>query len=302
VNTFDRRGSAPEDRQLIRYVLGMLSDTDAERLDEQSIVDDEIAARLRSVENDLVDAYVRGALEGELLERFESFYLASPLRREKVKLARGFLDAIDRLPAQAATHVTSPVSLQGPVSWRQRFIWLASAAVLLLACGVLLLQDVRLRRGLLDAQHDSAAFDTRGRELTRQLGEQSAANDALKKEVERLRAVHPLALVLRPQTRAAAPVSVIAVPSGLDVVAFELELEATDFSEYQAALKDPATRRVVWRSGVVKPVSSRRPPAVAIAVPTSVLRPQHYSFELSGRTPEVAFDVVGSYEFQIEAR
>jgi len=302
VNTFTRRGFGHEDQQLIRYVLGMLSDTDAERLDEQSIVDDEIAARLRSVENDLVDAYVRGTLDGELLERFESFYLASPLRREKVKLARGFLGAIDRLPARAAMSVTSPTPLQGPVSRRSKFVSLASAAGLLLACGVLLLQDVRLRRGLLDAQHDGAALDTRGRELTRQLGEQRIANDALKKEVERLRTVHPLALVLRPQTRAVAPASVIAVPSGLDVVAFELELEASDFSQYQAVLKDPATSRVVWRSSVVTPVPSRRPPAVAIAVPASVLRPQHYSFELSGRTPGVAFEVVGSYEFQIEAR
>src|SRR5262249_54145381 len=121
-------------------------------------------------------------------------------------------------------------------------------------------------------------------------------------EVERLRTAHPVALVLRPQTRAVAPVSVIEVPPGLDVVAFELELEATDFTQYQAALTDPTTNRIVWRSGVITPASSRRPPAVALAVPASVLRPQHYSFQLSGRTPGVAFDVVGSYAFQIEAR
>jgi hypothetical protein len=97
-------------------------------------------------------------------------------------------------------------------------------------------------------------------------------------------------------------VSAIAVPPGLDVVAFELELEASDFSQYQVALKDPATARIVWRSGVVTPVSSRRPPAVAVTVPASLLMPQHYSFELSGRTRGAAFDVVGSYAFQMEAR
>jgi hypothetical protein len=85
-------------------------------------------------------------------------------------------------------------------------------------------------------------------------------------------------------------------------VAFELELEASDFSQYQVALKDPATTRIVWRSGVVTPVSSRRPPAVAVTVPASFLKPQHYSFELSGRTRGAAFDVVGSYAFQMEAR
>src|SRR5215469_941662 len=106
MNIFMPRGLAPEDRQLVRYILGLLPQKDAERLDEQSIVDDELATRLRSVENDLVDAYVCGTLDGEFLERFESFYLASPRRRDKVKFAREFLKAVDRLP-KPATVATS---------------------------------------------------------------------------------------------------------------------------------------------------------------------------------------------------
>jgi hypothetical protein len=297
MNIFMPRGLVHEDRQLIRYILGLLPDKDAERLDEQSIVDDEVAARLRSVENDLVDAYICGTLKGELLERFEAWYLASPRRRDKVKFARQFLSAVDRLPTPTAV-----TSVKGPMSRRPRFIWLASAAALLLACGVFLLQDARLRRGLLDAQHDSAALDERGRELARQLGEQRVVNHALKNELERLRTSQPLALVLRPQTRAAGPISVIALPPGLDIVAFDLELEASGFSQYQVALKDPATNRIMWRSGVLATAPSRRSPAVAVAVPASLMRPQHYSFELSGRNAGAIFDVVGSYAFQVEAR
>jgi hypothetical protein len=171
-----------------------------------------------------------------------------------------------------------------------------------MACGFLFVQDVRLRRGLLDAQHDGAALDNREREMAQQLGEERRTNDALKKEIERLRTARPLALVLRPETRAAAPVSDIAVPPGVDVVAFELDLEVGDFSQYQVALRDPATNRILWRSGVLTPTSSRRTPAVAVAVPASLLKPQHYSFELSGRTLGSAFTVVGSYAFQMEAR
>ena len=88
------------DQQLVRYLLGLLPEEEAERLDEQSIVVDEFAARLQCVENDLVDAYVSGTLEGDILERFESFYLASPLRREKVKFAERLLAAADRASAQ----------------------------------------------------------------------------------------------------------------------------------------------------------------------------------------------------------
>lgn len=295
-----RRGFTREDRQLVRYILGLLPDDEAERVDEQTIVDDEMAARLRSVENDLVDAYVCGTLEGEWLERFESWYLASPRRRDKVKFARQFLNAVDRLPRQPAP-AAAPVPSPSGRAARRGAIWLASAAALLLACGILLVQDVRLRRGLLDARHDGAALDERGRELARQLGDERVVNDALRREVERLRTGQPLALVLRPQTRAAGPVAVIALPAGLDAVAFELELETSDFPQYAVSLKDPATNRIVWRSAVVTPVTSRRTPAVAVAVPASVLRPQHYSFELSGRAAGRA-EVIGSYAFQIEAR
>jgi hypothetical protein len=55
-----------------------------------------VASRLCAVENDLVDAYVRGTLAGGMLERFESFYLASPRRHEKVMIARDLRCIVDR--------------------------------------------------------------------------------------------------------------------------------------------------------------------------------------------------------------
>jgi hypothetical protein len=47
--------------------------------------------RLCAVENDLVDEYVRGRLRGGMLKQFESFYLATPRRHEKLRIARGLL-------------------------------------------------------------------------------------------------------------------------------------------------------------------------------------------------------------------
>ena len=48
---------APDDRHLASYLLGLLPEEEAERLDEASVVDDELASRLCGVEDDLVDAY-----------------------------------------------------------------------------------------------------------------------------------------------------------------------------------------------------------------------------------------------------
>jgi hypothetical protein len=84
------------DDQLVRYLLGLLPGKDAERLDELTVEDDELAWRLRVVENDLVDAYVTGTLTGQTRARFESFYLSSERRRRKVRFARSFLASVER--------------------------------------------------------------------------------------------------------------------------------------------------------------------------------------------------------------
>ena len=93
------RESGPDDQQLVRYLLRLLPDEEADRLDEMSISDDALAWRLREVENDLVDAYVSGTLTGETVERFESFYLSSERRRQKVKFAGSFLGSVDQSKA-----------------------------------------------------------------------------------------------------------------------------------------------------------------------------------------------------------
>src|SRR5882757_10811948 len=98
------RESGPDDQQLVRYLLRLLPDEEADRLDEMSISDDALAWRLREVENDLVDAYVSGTLTGETLQRFESSYLSSERRREKVRFAGSFLDAVNRQAGPADTN------------------------------------------------------------------------------------------------------------------------------------------------------------------------------------------------------
>jgi hypothetical protein len=288
-----------DDRQLIRYLLGLLPEDEAQRYDEQSIVDDDVAARLRQVENDLVDAYVRGTLDEEFRQRFESFYLASSLRRDRVRFAERLLGAVDRASVAGAAVPAVPRT----AARRSRFVWsLAPAAMLLLACGILFLQDVRLRRGLVDAQRQGAALDGRARDLAGQLAGQRVANDTIRKELDRVRAADPIALVLRAQTRAVGPVSAIALSPGVRVVAFDLELEGSDFAQYQVALKDPVTNHIVWRSEPLTPGSSNRAPAIAVTVPATVLKPQHYLLELSGRNSAGAVDTVGNYAFQVLSR
>src|SRR5262249_22524789 len=94
-----------DDRLLTRYLLGALPDEEVERLDELCIVDDELASRLQALENDLVDAYVRGEISGEDLGHFESFYLSSARRRQKAEFAAALLE-LEKSPAAVPVAVT----------------------------------------------------------------------------------------------------------------------------------------------------------------------------------------------------
>ena len=288
------RNVTPDDQQLIRYVLGLLSDEDAERLDEQSIVDDEIAERLQVVEDDLVDDYVRGRLSSEMSARFEMAYMASASRREKVAFARRFVDAVDRAPVTAAV-----VPLAVRRTWA---IWpLATAAALLLACGTLALQQVQLRRGLAGAQRASATIEQRVNALTAQLDQQHAVNGEMAEALARVRSAQPstpFALVLLPQTRGLESVSKITVGAGADAVPMALRIETAGFARYEVALKDPATNHIRWRSSSLTPDASR-PPVVHVAIPAGLLRPQHYSLELTGQNAAGVREVVGSYAFEV---
>src|SRR4051794_17495685 len=91
-----------DDQLLVRYLVGALPPDETERLDELSISDDRFAADLRAAEHDLVDAYVRGALAGDLLRQFEMHYLGSPNAAMRVSFARTLLEHERRAPTSKA--------------------------------------------------------------------------------------------------------------------------------------------------------------------------------------------------------
>lgn len=300
-----RRDTPLDDQQLIRYLLGLLPPNEADRFDEASVVDDEVATRLRGVEDDLVDAYVRGTLAIDLRERFESHYLSSPRRRERVAFAAAFARAVDEAPRSSA----SP-------SWRRRWIpallpALAVAATLLLVASAgLLFESVRLGRGLSVAESDRAALDRRARELESQNADLRAANADIAKQLARAQtsaaAAHDakaIALVLLPQTRSVATVPVLALPPAHDDrVGFELRLDVNEFNRYQVGLRDPASNRVIWRSAWIGATASADGASVGVAVPLALLKPQHYTLDLAGRTGGDAAHVIGSYAFEVTPR
>jgi hypothetical protein len=102
-----------------RYLLGQMSEDEADALEGEYFADGEVLEQVWGVENDLVDAYVAGALGPEERAAFEGHYLATPVHRDRVASARAL---------RAASGSRATPQDRRP-SWTP---WLGLAAALLL--------------------------------------------------------------------------------------------------------------------------------------------------------------------------
>ena len=190
---------------LTQYLLGSLPDGETEHLDELSFTDDEFADALRVAEKDLVDAYVQGELTGADLEQFKSSYLASPLRREKVKFERAFQDFVEKhvvvkAHAEAQTESSSQAAAKRKkTGWfsalsifstpRPALQWgLAVASLILLIGGAwLLFENARLRQQLSQIQARRDGTNEREQGLQQELEEQRSLKSQTEQELTRVR-------------------------------------------------------------------------------------------------------------------
>lgn len=194
-------------KTMTQYLLGSLPEAETEALDELSFTDDEFADALRAAEQDLVDAYVQNELTGAELENFKSHYLASPLRREKVKFARGF-QAFAEKNAATQEEEAAEVRAEKPAkvaSKRKGSGWFSklgvfirprlalqwgtafAALALLVAGSWLLFENKRLRQQVsqIEARRDS--LTGREQELQKELEGQRVASVTTTQELARVR-------------------------------------------------------------------------------------------------------------------
>jgi hypothetical protein len=82
--------------RLIRdYLLGALSAEQREAVEQQILSDDDFHQEIEIEEEELVDDYVRGKLAPADRRLFETNFLASPLRRQKLRFGQALRSAID---------------------------------------------------------------------------------------------------------------------------------------------------------------------------------------------------------------
>jgi len=115
-----------DDQRLRAYLLGQLSEAEAESLEARLLAEHEVFEALESVEDDLIDDFARGRLDAAESARVRERYENQP---DRVRFARALA------PRSARAHVVSFP--------RRQWLPLAAAAALAVAVGGILLRPER---------------------------------------------------------------------------------------------------------------------------------------------------------------
>jgi len=325
-----------DDQTLVLYLLGSLAADQAESIDQLSVIDEDFASRVETIEADLIDAYVAGQLSGRTLEDFTSRYLASPRRRERVAFATDFQKmlagaAFTSQGLNAASLESQSNSPDSHVAsfhrnragrWSPAARWaLAAAALALVFLGAwIALTNARLNADIRRAREQQTALVRTAEELRREIDEMRSAGSEKEKELESLRqrlaqvqqqqqaqgsgvrqqtdVPNILSFLLTPQTRGINQPPQLSLAAAVDYVTLQLDLEPVDFTVYRAELKT-AGGQVAWRSGRLRAKRDGAGRALHITVRAGLLKSGRYSIIAYGIASDGNSEPVGTYNFTV---
>jgi hypothetical protein len=300
------------------YLLSKLSEIEAEKFDELSIIDDDFVETLKSAEDELVDSYISGELDRPDLEKFEINYLASHLRREKVEFARTLQIVARKNLTKTARETISSAGFFASLNIFANFnsaFRLGFAAFALLFVSVLgwFLFD-NFNKPVEQAKvqttpNPEATIKPTQTPISIQPTPIPSVSPKVTTSVEPTNSPTPKPTVeptkpptpnvptlatflLLPPTRNNS-LQTISIPKQTTDVAFGLKLEADDFKNYRVSLKNEAGK-ILWQSGKLTSKKS----ALKVRFPAKLLQTKIYSLAVVGIGEDKEPENIGNYSFR----
>ncbi|HLA94961.1 MAG TPA: hypothetical protein VK612_04515 [Pyrinomonadaceae bacterium] len=312
-----------QNSELRSYLLGTADEEITHIIDEAGFTDDAFAERVAAVEREMIDDHLYGKLAVGESERFESYYLASPLRRKKVDFAKAFQTYAD---GQIAAPAVRSISEAGSF-WSSLFAWRglipAAAGLLIVAAfigwiafrGSNSRDEVAVNQGPSvtpeNVNRRSVTVEPPTNENTNvesptntnrgtHSNNNNAANSRNTNESSNTikRPVPAIAtIVLLPQLRSSG-LPAAKIPVEAEAADFRLELETEAPGKYDISLTERSSSSNVWsRSGVTSQRSGKAF-VVTLRVPAKLFKAGNYTLSVSDRSggePEI----VGDYTFRV---
>jgi hypothetical protein len=159
------------DQLITKYFLGELNDEERRQLEERYFTDSEFLERMQTIEAELIEDYVGGALSKEAAAKFEAHMLQSPHQQQKIS----FTESVFRVATKQTDAIGPPAKTKRkssslPLIFRRHIFTPAAAAfaalVIMFFFAAWVVFDVRrLRHELGELQKQQAAARSREQEL-----------------------------------------------------------------------------------------------------------------------------------------
>ncbi|HJQ68451.1 MAG TPA: hypothetical protein VKA70_05750 [Blastocatellia bacterium] len=327
--------AAANEATIRRYLLGEAQDEEMEQTEQRLLADRDYFQSFLRLEEELIDEYVRGALDDHDRERFENYFAKAPERRESIEFGK----ALSRYVSQEAVPTTAGFAFAGqePSAWRQPSIGLLQSrsravmaslvciALLLVACaGWLLAERTRLRRQVEQLQSERAEAARSEEELERQIEQQEGYSGGLlqrlnqaqseldkkDQEIAKIReskaaeqsAAGVISMLLAPELRRGEDEpSVVHLSKSGGRLRLKMGLAEAGYKSYLAEVRT-AEGAVIMRSGKLKAKRSRGETVVEVESAADRFAQGDYMVSLSGATGAGVYEKIATYHFRVVRR
>lgn len=308
-----------------RFFLGEMSEDERGAFEAAFVADEGLFEQARAVEDELVEAYVRGTLAPVEREKFERCFLTSARRRGRVEFTRAMLGRLAGQSGETATKATAVTMAARPSVWDsivglfrtpQLAYGAAFALLALIVGGWLLLRSPNRPELARQATPTPTAQPTRN--------EHSQSNENANSHVEspsntnasptpkpgtpdanqnqqppktpkRLEDVStPVLALFAGGVRGGGKIPELNLPPSASGARLQLHLESQDYQTYRAEVVDPDGKRV-FRSRGLKARNS----VINLYVPARSLARGDYLIKLSGLNPQNEMESVADYALRV---
>ncbi len=313
------------DQIMVRYLLGELSDAEQSALEENYFTHPQVFEQLVEAENELVDEYASGRLSPEVRKRFEQYYLAHPLRRERVKFAQALATKVERTRSDQ-TSVGPGTARLAPWAWVPNlfsgrvFAFSTGLALLLLAAGGGWFLLRTWRTPTPQTQATRAAQEPGKREVQQPPIDDRPiqtvdSNDNANRALDQAKKSQPqspgrpaastsvMLLLTASGTREGAAESArkLIIPAGTQQVLIKLNLKEGNYSDYRIVLQAIGGETIFNRQRL-KPRETKSGSTFSIVVPARSFAAGDYMLTLRGVRPNAEVDDVSKSIFRVEKK
>jgi hypothetical protein len=306
-----------------QYLLGELSESECQQLEEAYFADDSLFERFMAVKEDLLDAYSRGDLIGHKLERFERHSLTSTLRRQRVEEARELIQAtsIEATTDIEAGHETRQPFLKWPwfarfshqpIGWRLGFI---AVLLLIVAGGWIVIRQIQDRSAgrekeqvlnttkpggnIVEGASPSSTRDVAGEAVapgpTPTPGSKSPISTPPSPTSAQIVSITLLPFSSRDTSGAES----LVLNRQVQIVRISLIFTGEPYHSFETSVRTVDGKQVMSRRGLKATVTGTRK-TVTITFDSSLLNRQDYIATLSGRTKNGILETIADYYFRVQ--